>query len=76
MKMTITDKIPARLMIAVMMFFACFFSYMLRNAMSINILAMVKPTTPDENGTIPVLPDVRNYYCSANIISKKRLSYF
>lgn len=45
-------------MVGVMMFFATFFSYMLRNAMSINILAMVKPTTPDENGEIPVLPNV------------------
>lgn len=76
MTITFTERIPARLMVAVMLFFACFFSYMLRNAMSINILAMVKPTTPDENGTIPVLPNVRKYYCSSyNVCPDVRFSF-
>ncbi|XP_037025020.1 sialin-like [Bradysia coprophila] len=55
----IFDKIPSRLMTGVMIFFATFFSYMLRNAMSINILAMVKPTNlnENENGTITDPPN-------------------
>ncbi len=32
---------------------------MIRNAMSINILAMVKSTTTNENGTIIELPNVK-----------------
>lgn len=43
-------NVPTRFSIAVMLFFACFFSYMLRVNMSINVLAMVQHT--DENGTV------------------------
>lgn len=55
---TYLDIVPKRLSIAVMMFFACFFSYMLRVNMSINLLAMVQQT--DENGTQIEMPDVGN----------------
>lgn len=51
-------KIPTRINIGLMIFFSSLFSYMIRVNMSINILAMVKPTATDENGTIIELPDV------------------
>lgn len=56
------NKIPVRLNIGIMFFFGAFFSYIMRVNMSISILAMVQSTIPDENGTIPELPDVNNNY--------------
>lgn len=53
----IPGGIPTRLHIAAMLFFACFFSYMLRVNMSINLLAMVNHY--DVNGTLIAEPDVR-----------------
>lgn len=54
----ILDKVPARLNIGLMLFFSIFFLYVVRSHFSINLLAMVEPTTTDENGTIIQLPDV------------------
>jgi len=45
------DKIPTRLNIGVMLFFACALSYMMRVNVSINILAMVHNTSKPENDT-------------------------
>lgn len=50
-------KIPVRLNIGLMLFAACFVSYMLRVNMSINILAMVKSSSY-ANATAPVDIDV------------------
>lgn len=48
-----SGRIPARLNIGLMLFFACFITYMLRVNMSINILGMVKSIpTMDVNGTL------------------------
>lgn len=53
------DYIPARLNVGFMVFFACFFTYMLRANMSINLLAMVQPTASlDPNTTAIDPPDV------------------
>lgn len=56
----IPDKIPARLNVGVMLFMACFITYMLRVNISINIIAMVKDTTIiNANNTNNIsLPDV------------------
>lgn len=46
-----------------MVFFSCFFTYMLRSNMSINLLAMVQPlSTKNENGTFIEPPDVCPIY--------------
>lgn len=56
-----TDRIPARLNIGLMLFSACFISYMLRVNMSINILAMVKSKPSiNETETTPIEHDVSN----------------
>ncbi|XP_072944697.1 sialin-like [Epargyreus clarus] len=44
------DAVPARLNIAVLMFFACWVNYMMRVNMSVNIIAMV----PDDSSTTSV----------------------
>ncbi|KAJ6646704.1 Sialin [Pseudolycoriella hygida] len=51
------EKIPTRFNVAVMLFMACFISYMLRVNISINILAMVEPTNLHENKTLAAAPD-------------------
>lgn len=40
----ITDKVPRRAILGVLMFFACMFSYVIRTNLSINIVAMVNNT--------------------------------
>lgn len=52
-------KIPSRFNVAVMLFMACFTSYMLRTNISINLIAMVQDTN---NSTNSSLPDVRENY--------------
>jgi hypothetical protein len=44
----VTDVIPARLVIGIMMFFATWVNYMMRVNMSVNIIAMVND---DSNAT-------------------------
>lgn len=62
-----TDFMPARLNVGIMVFFACFFTYMLRANMSINLLAMVQPTASlDLNTTAADPPDV-NYKQNAQL---------
>lgn len=51
-------KWPARLNIGISLFFSIFFLYVLRANFSINILAMIEPTTLDEHGNLIELPDV------------------
>lgn len=51
----LTDNIPVRLYVGVMIFVSCVISYMLRTNLSINILAMVQSAP---NSTIH-LPDLR-----------------
>lgn len=48
---------PTRLYIGVMLFMACFVTYMLRVNMSLNLLAMISDTDGKEQ------PDVRNHTC-------------
>lgn len=57
----ISDKIPTRFNVGVMLFMACFISYMLRVNMSINILAMVEPTNLHENKTLAAAPNVSKH---------------
>lgn len=57
---SIPEKIPTRFNVGVMLFMACFISYMLRVNISINILAMVEPTNLHENKTLAAAPDVSN----------------
>lgn len=52
-------RIPVRFGIGVMIFLAGTFGYMLTFNFSIGLLAMLEPR-PNEQGTIPVLPDVRS----------------
>lgn len=52
----ITDKVPARFNVAIMLFMACFIAYMVRVNISVNILAMVMPD--NKTGTEPEPPDV------------------
>lgn len=54
---TIHEKIPTRLNVAILLFMACFISYMLRVNMSINILGMVEPTNLHENKSLASAPD-------------------
>ncbi|XP_067005496.1 putative inorganic phosphate cotransporter isoform X2 [Anabrus simplex] len=54
-----SDKIPARLVVAIMCFFACWCTYMLRLNLSVAIIAMVKPLPGKEskgNGDGAVYP--------------------
>lgn len=53
-----TGKIPTRLNVGLLLFMACFISYMLRVNMSINILGMVEPTNLHENKSIASAPNV------------------
>lgn len=56
---SIPESIPTRLNVGLMLFLACFMSYMLRVNMSINILGMVEPGQLNENKTQPDhVPDV------------------
>ncbi|XP_062555464.1 sialin-like [Armigeres subalbatus] len=68
------DHIPTRFNVAIMLFLACFVSYMLRVNMSVNILAMVLPiqtqeraadalltNQTDANNTISSASNVHNY---------------
>lgn len=51
--------IPARLNVGVMLFFSCLFLNMLSSQMSINLLAMVQPTSLKyDNGTLIKATDV------------------
>lgn len=50
---TISDLIPKRFVIAIMLFTACFVSYMMRVNMSINLIAMVEPAKTGGNLSIP-----------------------
>jgi ACS family sodium-dependent inorganic phosphate cotransporter len=47
------DLIPKRFVIAIMLFTACFVSYMMRVNMSINLIAMVEPAKTGGNLSIP-----------------------
>lgn len=58
----VAAEIPARLNIGLMLFAACFISYMLRVNMSINILAMVKSAPAKDNATRPIDIDVSDTY--------------
>uniref|UniRef100_A0A8D8CG37 Sialin n=3 Tax=Culex pipiens TaxID=7175 RepID=A0A8D8CG37_CULPI len=50
-------SIPKRLIVAVMIFIACLTSFMLRVNMSINLLAMVQPTTGNSTSAVNVTTD-------------------
>jgi ACS family sodium-dependent inorganic phosphate cotransporter len=46
------DGIPKRLNVAIMLFMACFISYMLRVNMSVNILAMVNAVASNSSAEV------------------------
>lgn len=56
------EKIPARFNVGLMLFMACFTSYMLRTNISINLIAMVQET--NSNNT---LPDVSTWWSNEKL---------
>ena len=49
--MFVLEKIPRRAVLGSLMFFACMFSYVIRTNLSINIVAMVLPTSNKTKST-------------------------
>lgn len=54
------DHIPVRFNIGVMLFLASLVTCMIKVNISVNLLAMVLPTTGNTTGTEPARPSVRN----------------
>ncbi|CAH2043611.1 unnamed protein product, partial [Iphiclides podalirius] len=75
--LNIFDLVPARLSVAIMLFFACWVNYMMRVNMSVNIIAMV----PDDAKTTSVKSeceaiannDSSLYNFSTTVVTKRQL---
>lgn len=66
---SVNCSIPVRLNLGIMMFMACFSSYMLRVNISINILAMTRPT-PVTTGRTSTVMMATNIYLNETLMRK------
>lgn len=71
-------SIPTRMVIGIMIFMACLFSYMLRVNMSINLIAMVQPRINADSGeaSIPECLIVNNVTQGKNVTNIPDVSIF